>query len=156
MSKMIWMFLCSQVLPKSIDETSIVQVKLMRRMRYSSPYLHETIRPLKVHQAAKYLVNTELYQAENVALCDDWRIHEKGINLDKQMFYAIDNLTIFFTFNLGDTLDFIIPNNVTTAQEDRRETVNEENDSSGNSLFNLNNLNNKRQISRKQNVSFHR
>jgi len=69
---------CSQVLPKRFDQTSTVQVKLMRKMRYSTPYLHETIRPFKVHQAAKYLVNTELYVAENVALCDDWRIHVDG------------------------------------------------------------------------------
>jgi len=69
---------CAQVLPRRFDETSTVQVKLMRRMRYSAPYMYETIRPWHVHQAAKYLVGTELYAAENIALGDDWRIHEEG------------------------------------------------------------------------------
>lgn len=64
--------ICAQVLPRKFDETSTIQVQLMRRMRYISPYMYETIRPHKVFEAAKYLVETELYKAENVVLCDDW------------------------------------------------------------------------------------
>jgi len=63
---------CAAVLPRRFNETSTVQVKLMRRMKYTNPYLYETIRPLRVYQAAKYLIDTDVYKTENVALSDDW------------------------------------------------------------------------------------
>lgn len=56
----------TQVIPRRFEETSTVQVQLMRRMQYRRPYMHETIRPHKVHQAAVYLCGTELY--ENIEL----------------------------------------------------------------------------------------
>jgi len=67
---------CAQVLPRTFDDSSTVQVKLMRRMRYSVPYLYETIRPAIVYRAAKYLIGTELY--ENIALSDDWSGYVEG------------------------------------------------------------------------------
>jgi len=72
--------ICAQVLPRKFDETSTVQVKLMRRMRYTVPYIYETIHPLKVHEAAKYLIGTDLYASENVILSEDWRLLETGNN----------------------------------------------------------------------------
>lgn len=70
--------ICAQVLPRRFDETSIVQVKLMRRMRYKVPYMYETIRPQVVQNAAKYLVETELYASENILFSDDWGLHLTG------------------------------------------------------------------------------
>jgi len=67
---------CAQVLPRKFTESSTVQVKLMRRLRYTVPYMYETIRPAKVYLAAKYLLGTELY--EGVALSDDWSGYEEG------------------------------------------------------------------------------
>jgi hypothetical protein len=72
--------ICAQVLPRKFDETSTVQVQLMRRMNYKSPYMYETIRPLKVFNAAKYLMETELYQSENVVLSTDWGLYKEGYN----------------------------------------------------------------------------
>jgi len=69
---------CAQVLPRKFDETSTVQVKLMRRMRYRSPYMHETIRPLKVYNAAKYLISSELFISQNIVLSDDWQMFQDG------------------------------------------------------------------------------
>jgi len=70
---------CAQVLPRKFDETSTVQVKLMRRMRYRSPYMYETIRPLKVYNAAKYLISSELFISQNIALSDEWGLFKDGI-----------------------------------------------------------------------------
>jgi len=70
--------ICAAVLPRRFNETSTIQVKLMRRMKYNNPYMYETIRPLKVYQAAKYLISTDLYAAENVALSDDWSRYQEG------------------------------------------------------------------------------
>jgi hypothetical protein len=62
----------ASVLPRNFKDTDTIQVKLMRRMQYNIPYMYETIRPIKVYNAAKYLVEQELYQEENVVLSDDW------------------------------------------------------------------------------------
>jgi len=37
--------ICASVLPRSFDQTSTVQVKLMRKMDHKTPYMYETIRP---------------------------------------------------------------------------------------------------------------
>jgi hypothetical protein len=60
--------ICAQVLPGKFDETSTVQVQLMRRMRYQTPYMYETIKPLKVYKAAKYLMSSELYKYNKMSL----------------------------------------------------------------------------------------
>src|ERR1700709_161898 len=73
--------ICAQVLPRKFNETSTVQVQLMRRMQYKSPYMYETIRPQKVYRAAQYLLNTELYEAEDVVLSEDWSLYEDGIKI---------------------------------------------------------------------------
>jgi len=70
--------ICAKVLPRSFDESSTVQVQLMRRMKYQSPYMYKTIRPLKVYQAAKYFQGTDLYLSENVSLSDEWSRHQEG------------------------------------------------------------------------------
>ncbi len=61
-----------QVLPRQFDESSTVQVMLMRKLCYKRPFMYETIRPLKVYQAAKYLAGTDLYKVEGVVLSNDW------------------------------------------------------------------------------------
>ena len=66
---------CAQVLPRTFDESSTVMVQLMRKMSYRAPYMYETIRPQNVFDAAKYLVDSELYMSENVAPSDDWQLN---------------------------------------------------------------------------------
>lgn len=70
--------ICAEVLPRRFNETSTVHVQLMRRMQYKRPYMHEIIRPAKVHQAAQYLVATDLYEEHNIALSDEWSRHQAG------------------------------------------------------------------------------
>ncbi len=68
----------AHVLPRQFQETSVVQVKLMRRMRDKTPYMWEKVRPHAVYQAAKYLISTPAYQEENVGLSEKWYQHNKG------------------------------------------------------------------------------
>jgi len=70
---------CANVLPRTFDETSTVQVQLMRRMNYRVPYQYEIIRPKRVYDAAKYLMSSELYKSQNVLFCEDWRLFGEGI-----------------------------------------------------------------------------
>lgn len=50
-----------QVLPRSFDKMSTIQVKLKRHMLHSSHYLFKTIQPGVVCEALTYLQNTPLY-----------------------------------------------------------------------------------------------
>ena len=47
---------CASVLPRTFNEMSTIQVKLMRIMIYKKLYMFETVRPFKVLKAAQYLV----------------------------------------------------------------------------------------------------
>lgn len=72
---------CALTLPRRFDDTSTVEVFLMRRRAYRVPYMHEIIRPLKVYLAAKYLSRTDLYASEHILLSSDWSRYEEGENL---------------------------------------------------------------------------
>ena len=69
---------CAQVLPRKFDETSIVQVQLMRRMEYEHPYLCATVRPLRVYKAAKCLLKSPLYTAHGIKECSAWSRFSTG------------------------------------------------------------------------------
>src|SRR5439155_18649926 len=69
---------CSRVLPRNMDDTATVQVKLMRRMMYKHHYMHESIRPNVVYEAAKYLCKSELYKDEGIVLSDEWKRQYSG------------------------------------------------------------------------------
>jgi len=97
---------CAEVLPRKFDQTSTVQVQLMRRMKYRSPYMYETIRPQKVYVAAQYLMSTELYISQNITLSEDWRYYQEG-NKNLRTFLKYYNwcLQLLNTI-LGDKLQF--------------------------------------------------
>ena len=60
------------VLPRSFDSTSVTHVMLMRKLEYNRPYLAETVRPIKIFKAAKWLADTDLYKEENIHLSLEW------------------------------------------------------------------------------------
>jgi len=70
--------ICAQVLLRRFDETSTVQVKLMRRMNDKTPYMYEVVRPSKVYKAAKFLVQQPAYINQSVQLSNDWRGFDDG------------------------------------------------------------------------------
>ena len=54
-------------LPRSIDESQTIPIKLKRRLSYKHHYQSQNVRPRKVLEAAKYLVKTsELFQNEHI------------------------------------------------------------------------------------------
>ncbi|XP_050311191.1 uncharacterized protein LOC126746839 [Anthonomus grandis grandis] len=66
----------TKLLPRNVEETQTIQVKLKRKMNYKNDYLLETIRPAVVLKAAKYLCQQPLYIQEGIKQSDDW---EKNI-----------------------------------------------------------------------------
>ncbi|XP_075170221.1 uncharacterized protein LOC142242518 [Haematobia irritans] len=60
------------VLPRTADQTEVVQVHLKRKLSYNHSFITETIRPTKIFDAARYLINTELYQKHNITISSDW------------------------------------------------------------------------------------
>jgi hypothetical protein len=62
----------TSVLPRSLNESETVQLKLKRKLIYNRTYIYETIRPKVIYDAAKYLVKQPLYQQEGIVLSDSW------------------------------------------------------------------------------------
>ncbi|GBM39081.1 ATP-dependent DNA helicase PIF1 [Araneus ventricosus] len=59
-------------LPKNINDTATVHVKLKKRLHYKSDYMYRIINPQKVFKAASYLMKTPLYQSQDVSLDLEW------------------------------------------------------------------------------------
>ncbi|KAK3916371.1 Integrin alpha-PS5 [Frankliniella fusca] len=59
-------------LPRMDSEDDTLLVQLMRRMSDKTPYAFENVRPEKVFNAAKYLVNTQLYKQHKISLHENW------------------------------------------------------------------------------------
>ncbi|XP_078380326.1 uncharacterized protein LOC144663301 [Oculina patagonica] len=61
------------VLPRPVNESQTIPIKLKRRLRYKHHYQFQNIRPSKVLEAAKYLVQTsQLFQNEGIQVSDGW------------------------------------------------------------------------------------
>lgn len=63
---------CASCLPRPFTDMTVVQLKLMRRMNYTKPYLYDKIRPAVVAKALKYLIDTPLYKEDDVTLAPNW------------------------------------------------------------------------------------
>ena len=61
------------MLPRLSSETHTIKIQLKRRLQYKSSALSLNIRPLKVMQAASWLVNnSSLYQEQGITLRQNW------------------------------------------------------------------------------------
>ncbi|KAK3917548.1 DNA-binding transcriptional regulator NtrC [Frankliniella fusca] len=60
------------VLPRNLNESETIIVKLQKRMQDKIPYINEVIRPHKVYKAAEYLTSTEMYMKHNIKLDSQW------------------------------------------------------------------------------------
>ena len=79
---------CMKCLPRRFDDASVVQVKLMRRMHYNKPYIHEKISPAKVVKAMRYLLKTPLYVEDGVSWNDEWdSLQNIGRNKNPVLFF---------------------------------------------------------------------
>lgn len=60
-------------LPRSLNKSQTIPIKLKRRLSFKHCYQFQNIRPTIVIEAAKYLINTsELYQNEGIQVADAW------------------------------------------------------------------------------------
>ncbi|GBN51490.1 hypothetical protein AVEN_267640-1 [Araneus ventricosus] len=59
-------------LPKNINDTALLHVKLKKRLHFKSNYMYRIINPKKVFDAASYLMKTPLYQSQDVSLDLEW------------------------------------------------------------------------------------
>jgi len=61
------------VLPRPVNESQTIPIKLKRRLSYKHYYQFQSIRPSKVLEAARYLVQTsKLFQNEGVQVAERW------------------------------------------------------------------------------------
>ena len=61
-------------LPRSISESQTIPIKLKRSLSYKHHYQFQNVRPMKVLEAAKYLVSTsELFKSEGIEVQDSWQ-----------------------------------------------------------------------------------
>ena len=71
-------------LPRPINESQTIPIKLKRKLSYKHHYQFQNVRPGKVLEAAKHLVKTsELFQNENIEFQDNWldNINSAPINV---------------------------------------------------------------------------
>jgi hypothetical protein len=62
-----------QSLPRNIDESGTIAVKLKKRLEYKSCDYSENVRPLAVICALHYLVrNSELYKSAGIHVDENW------------------------------------------------------------------------------------
>ena len=61
-------------LPRPLSESQIISIKLKRRLGYKHHYQFKNVRPKKVLDTAKYLVDTvsELYRTEGIKVQNAW------------------------------------------------------------------------------------
>ena len=60
-------------LPRPINESQTIPIKLKRKLSDKHHYLFQNVRPRKVLEAAKYLVETsELFQNEHIEVQENW------------------------------------------------------------------------------------
>ena len=63
-------------LPRPLSESQIIPIKLMRHLGYKHHYQFQNVRPKKVLDAAKYLVDTsELFRTEGIKVQNAWVEH---------------------------------------------------------------------------------
>ena len=61
-------------LPRPISESQTIPIKLKRSLSYKHYYQFQNVRPMKVLEAAKYLVSSsELFKSEGIEVQDSWK-----------------------------------------------------------------------------------
>jgi len=60
-------------LPRPVNESQTIPIKLKRKLSYKHHYQFQSVRPRKVLEAAKHLVETsELFQKEHIEVQENW------------------------------------------------------------------------------------
>jgi len=84
-------------IPRSVDDTHVIEVSLMRKMVYKNPYIRERVRPAEVWAAAEFLCQTPLY-------------NELGITLNQDFNPAGNYIKLICLFKLNETFLYSFAN----------------------------------------------
>ena len=72
------------VLPRLSKEAGIIKVQLKRKLKYKSYTLSQNVRPRKVFEAAKWLIeNGSLFKQEKITLNKNWMKIEEAVTSDR-------------------------------------------------------------------------
>ena len=72
-------------LPRPINESQTIPIKLKRKLSYKHHYQFQSVRPRKVLEAAKHLVETsELFQKEHIEVQDNWLNNVNSTSLSER------------------------------------------------------------------------
>jgi len=67
-----------------MNETQTIQIKLMRMMKFKTPYLYENVRPRLIYEAIMFLKETDLYKKHNIEISENWL--DQFDNIDETRF----------------------------------------------------------------------
>ncbi|KAK3923892.1 Maturase K [Frankliniella fusca] len=97
------------VLPRAMEDTHMIHVRLARKLEYQHNYMSGIVRPKLLYKAAKVLVNKPLFIEEGIKLSSSWsnnNFNEDNYEEDflDNEFYS--NTAIHETLLTSDTLGF--------------------------------------------------
>ena len=109
-------------LPRPINESQTIPIKLERRLSYKHHYQFQNVRPKKVLNAAKYLVDTsDLFKTEGIEVQNAWL---NNINLQssahEEWSEFVENSDTLSNTNLHTQTDAIVPDDKT---QDRKNSI---------------------------------
>ncbi|CAB3991404.1 Hypothetical predicted protein [Paramuricea clavata] len=110
------------VLPRPINESQTIPIKLKRRLGYKHHYQFQNVRPSKVLEAARYLVcNSEIFKNEGIEVMDNYETNPLN-NVNEEAWSE------FIANNTEETSD-IVSNEVNIQSQENVATMQASNDS---------------------------
>ena len=91
------------MLPRTINESATIPIKLKRRLTYKHHYQFQNVRPSKVLEAAKFLVkSSKIFQNEGIKIAGNY--HESTSNTDKKWSEFLEKSTLETSKQLSNDL----------------------------------------------------
>ena len=91
------------MLPRTINESATIPIKLKRRLTYKHHYQFQNVRPSKVLEAAKFLVkSSKIFQNEGIQIAGNY--HESTSNTDKEWSEFLEKSTLETSKQLSNDL----------------------------------------------------
>ena len=94
-----------QFLPRDINDSETIQLKLMRKMDYKNPYMHEKISPIAIRKAIDYLLKQPLFREKQINLSVSWIQKYKDADTLKNFVVDKENENAFDVSNKDEVED---------------------------------------------------
>jgi plasmid maintenance system antidote protein VapI len=117
------------LLPRPINESQTIPIKLKRRLGYKHHYQFQNVRPSKVLEAAKYLVHTsEIFKNEGIEVMDNYASNLVNINDEEWSKFIATNTKV--TKETSDNLsnDFNSQNQKIVETQTSNDTIDNDTD----------------------------